>query len=271
MNANPSEIRLVVFDWAGTTVDHGCFAPVAPVVGAFAARGVEVTVAEARGPMGLHKKDHIRELLKMPTVADNWRSAVGRDWTEDDVEALFRAFIPLQMDVIDRHCELVPGLLETVAELKRRNVKIGATTGYFRASAERVVAAAAMQGYRPDVALNPEDVPAGRPAPWMVFRIMRETGVYPPAAVVKIGDTVPDIEEGRNAGAWAIGVTHTGSEVGLTAADWARLPAADKQTRADAAKRKLLAAGAHAAIDSVASVPKLLDRLAERLRAGEKP
>jgi phosphonoacetaldehyde hydrolase len=49
-------IRLVVFDWAGTVIDFGCCAPVAAFRDAFAKLGVPVSVAEARAPMGLHKK-----------------------------------------------------------------------------------------------------------------------------------------------------------------------------------------------------------------------
>ncbi len=67
MPANPDTIRLVVFDWAGTTVDHGSFAPVTPFVEALARHGVRVTTAEARGPMGLHKRDHLVALFRLPS------------------------------------------------------------------------------------------------------------------------------------------------------------------------------------------------------------
>jgi phosphonoacetaldehyde hydrolase len=256
-------VKLVIFDWAGTTVDHGCFAPLAAFVGAFAAHGVEVTAGEARAPMGLHKKDHLRALLQLPEVAARWRQAHGRDWTEDDVASLFRRFVPLQLEVIDRHSRLVPGLLPCVAELRRRGIKIGATTGYFREAAQRVYDAARAQGYVPDVCLCAEDVPAGRPAPWMAFRIMEQLNVYPPAAVVKVGDTVPDIAEGLNAGAWSVGVVATGSEVGCTDHEYAALPAAVRDAKKAAARQKLRAAGAHHVIDSVADLPALLDTLAE--------
>jgi phosphonoacetaldehyde hydrolase len=89
--------------------------------------------------------------------------------------------------------------------------------------------------------------------------------------VVKVGDTVPDIEEGRNAGAWSVGVTHTGSEVGCTAEEFAALPDAERRERVAAAGQKLRAAGAHAIIDSVADVPALLDELTARLARGERP
>lgn len=266
-----AEIKLVVFDWAGTTIDHGSFAPVASFVEAFRAHGVAVTPAEARGPMGLHKKDHVREVLRMPVVAERWRSAHGSDWTEPDVETIYQTFVPLQMEVLDRHSTLMPGLLATVDELKRRGIKTGGTTGYFRASAEAVALAARRQGYAPDATVCPDDVSQGRPAPWMIFHIMQATGVYPPTAVLKIGDTVPDIEEGRNAGCWSVGVTRTGSEAGLTEAEWDALDKAERRAKTEPVAAKLKAAGAHAVIPSVAELPDLIDELNSLMRRGEKP
>ena len=78
-------------------MDHGSCAPVAPFVAAFARHGVEVSPAEARGPMGLPKKDHVRELFRLPAVAARWRAAHARDWGEEDVESVYRAVVPLQM------------------------------------------------------------------------------------------------------------------------------------------------------------------------------
>ena len=59
------ELKAVILDWAGTTVDFGCFAPAGVFVEVFKRKGVEITMDEARGPMGLHKKDHIRTVAKM--------------------------------------------------------------------------------------------------------------------------------------------------------------------------------------------------------------
>src|SRR5947209_327508 len=125
-------IRLVVLDWAGTTVDHGSCAPVAPFVAAFARSGVEVSPAEARGPMGLHKRDHVRALFRLPAVAARWYTAHGRDWTEADVERVYEAFIPIQMEVLPAYAEPITGVPAAVEELRRRGVKVGGTTGYFR-------------------------------------------------------------------------------------------------------------------------------------------
>ena len=254
-------IRLVVFDWAGTTIDFGCVAPAGAFVAAFAGRGVAVTVAEARGPMGLHKKDHIRAMLRDPAVAGKWRTAVGRDWAESDVEELYRTVTPLQVEAARRHSDLIPGVTDCVAVLRARGIRVAATTGYFRAAAAVVTEAARRQGYVPDFAICADDVPAGRPAPWMIFRCMEALGVYPPAAVAKVGDTVIDIEDGRNAGCWSIGVVDSGSEMGLTAAEFAALPDAERATRREGVRQRLRAAGAHAVVDDLSQLPGLLTTL----------
>jgi phosphonoacetaldehyde hydrolase len=271
MANNQTSIRLVVLDWAGTAVDHGSFAPVVPFMEAFARFRVAISQSEARGPMGLPKRDHIAALLRQPAVAERWRTIHGRDGTDADVDELYAAFVPLQLEVIDRHAEPVSGLLDAMAELRRRGVKVGGTTGYFREAADRAASAARRQGYAPDATLCPDDVRAGRPAPWMIFRLMELLDVCPPAAVVKVGDTVPDVDEGRNAGVWTVGVTHTGSEVGCTAAELAALLDHERTERIETARRKMLGAGAHHVIPSVADVPALIDDLNRRLARGERP
>jgi phosphonoacetaldehyde hydrolase len=264
-------IRLVVFDWAGTTVDHGCFAPVAAFVQAFAQQGVLVTTDQARAPMGLHKRDHIQAMLRMPEVARRWHAVHGRESSDQDLERLYQHFIPLQLEVIAGHSRLVPGLLDCVSELRAREIAIGATTGYFRQAAERVYAEARAQGYVPDHCLCAEDVPQGRPAPWMIYRIMEARGVYPPSQVVKVGDTVPDIEEGRNAGVWSIGVTRTSNEVGCSEEEFAALSPTVRRTKLADAQKKLENAGAHVVIESLAELPALVQSLEARLERGDRP
>ena len=58
-----NRITAVILDWAGTTVDFGSFAPTQIFVEAFRrAFDVEITLAEARVPMGLGKWQHIEAL-----------------------------------------------------------------------------------------------------------------------------------------------------------------------------------------------------------------
>ncbi len=271
MLCHAAKIRLVIFDWAGTTVDHGSQAPLMPFVRAFARRGVEITLEEARRPMGLNKKDHIRALLQLPNVSRRWRERHENEAAESDIDDLYHHFMQLQLDVIDDFTRLVPELLDVVAVLRSRGVAIGASTGFFRAAAERVYRAAAAQGYSPDHCICTEEVPAGRPAPWMVFRIMEALGHFPPSVVVKVGDTIPDIGEGLAAGAWSVGVLRSSSLVGCTEEEWNALPRAEQVGRLTNCREQLLAAGAHAVVETLAELPAVLDDLNARLERGEKP
>ena len=69
MTDTTGRIRAVLFDWAGTTVDHGSRAPVEVVVEVFRRAGVAVTDAEARAPMGRAKREHLDAVLSTPRVA----------------------------------------------------------------------------------------------------------------------------------------------------------------------------------------------------------
>jgi phosphonoacetaldehyde hydrolase len=265
------EIKLLVFDWAGTTIDYGCVAPAGAFVATFAARGVTVTLAEARAPMGLHKKDHIRAMLRDPGVAARWKLATGGDWAESDVETLYRDVTPRQVEAAKRYGMLVPGVTDCVALLRSRGIKIAATTGYFHAAAAVVAEAAASQGYVPDFNICADDVPAGRPAPWMIFRCMEALNVYPPAAVVKVGDTVIDIEDGCNAGCWSVGVIDSSNEMGLRADEFAALSEPERDAHREAVAARYTAAGAHATLDTLAELPALIDEFDARLARGDRP
>ena len=267
----PNEIRLVALDWAGTIIDYGCLAPFGAFVEVFRADGVEVTPAEARAPMGLHKKDHIREMLRQPALAEKWRVAHGNDWAEADVERMYAAVTPAQLLAVDAHADLIPGAADAVNEARRRGVMVGGTTGYFVAAAEGCYAAAERQGLTLDAKICADEVPAGRPAPWMIFRLMEQTGVYPPSAVLKLGDTPADVAEGLSAGVWSCAVVDTGNEVGLTAAEFAALEPAEREARRVAARERLTAAGAHAIIDDITGLTGLIDEINRRIRSGGRP
>jgi phosphonoacetaldehyde hydrolase len=115
------------------------------------------------------------------------------------------------------------------------------------------------------------DVPAGRPAPWMCYLNAINLRVYPMEAMVKIGDTVSDIQEGRNAGMWTIGVTKTGNELGLTEVEVAALAPADLRARLEAIGDRLRAAGAHYVAESIQECPEIVDIINDRLVRGERP
>ncbi len=253
-------VTAVIFDWAGTTVDHGSLAPVRTLQKLFAARGIQVTEEEARRDMGVHKKDHIRAIL---------RAKSGGPPDETTVEEFFTEFIPMQMDCLARYSAVIPGVPETAARLRAQGIRIGSTTGYTRPMLDLLLATAGTQGYVPDCALCPDDTAAGRPWPWMCYLNAIHLKAYPMHTMVKIGDTVSDIQEGLNAGMWTVGIARTGNMIGLTAEDFAALPATEQAARLAAAHRNLSEAGAHYAIDSVTDLD--LAPIESRLARGEHP
>lgn len=260
-----------VFDWAGTTIDYGCQAPAAVFREAFAAFGVDVSDSEAREPMGRPKRDHIRALGAMPSVAARWRARRGRDFGESDVDAVYDRFLPRQIEVAGSYADVIPGVAEAVAGLRAMGIRIGATTGYTRDIMAACFGRAAAQGYAPDVTVCAGECPHGRPAPDLLWRAMMELGTYPPTAVVKVGDTVADIEEGVNAGTWTVGCALTGSEMGLSLAEVQGLTPAERSIRRDRAAVKLESAGAHFVIDGVADLPDIVNAINDLLEAGERP
>jgi len=264
-------LQAVVFDWAGTTIDFGSLAPVGALQDLFARRGFPITEEEARQDMGLLKKDHIRSILHLPCVAAAWQQKNRHLPSEADIESLYAEFIPAQLDTLIDYSCLIPGVREVAEEIQRRDLKIGTTTGYTRAMLNLLVTEAARQRYLPNANLCPEDVAAGRPHPFMILRLAATLGIWPLAAIVKVGDTVADIQEGLNAGAWSVGVATTGNMIGLSEATWNALPPSQQDVRAKAAREALLNAGAHYVVDRAADVIGVLDEVNGRLRQGERP
>ena len=264
-------LKAVILDWAGTVVDYGSCAPAGVLVEVFARHGVPITMEQARAPMGSEKRAHIAAIAAMPEVAEAWQRTHSRTCTDEDIDATYREFVPLQIESLPRFADLIPGTIEAVAEFRKRGLKVGTTTGY-NAEMMRVLAAeAARRGFEPDSIVSSDMVPEGRPAPWMALKAAALMRVYPMSAIVKIGDTIPDIHEGLNAGMWTIAVAATGNELGLSQAEAEALPAKEREHRLARARQRLHAAGAHYVVDGIADVPPILDRIETRLAQGERP
>ena len=136
-------LKAVVFDWAGTMVDFGSRAPMGVFVEAFARFGVRIGVAEARGPMGRPKRDHVAALMAMPRIAAAWTERHGHGPGEADIDAVYEVFVPMNVAVAADYAEVIPGAIDTVRELRRRGLKIGSTTGYTREIMAKVLPRAA--------------------------------------------------------------------------------------------------------------------------------
>jgi phosphonoacetaldehyde hydrolase len=265
------EIKAIILDWAGTTVDFGSLAPVVALERVFEANGVLVTAAEVREYMGMLKKDQIRAVCAGERVANAWASAHGAPPAETDVERMFNEFVPQQSAILAEFSAPIPGVPETVEAWRSAGLRIGSSTGYTRPLLDIVMPVAAAQGYAPDTSVTPDECGGGRPKPFMCYQNAILLGVYPLWHCVKIGDTPSDIGEGLNSGMWTIGITATGNEVGLSQADWEALDGEDRCRREREAAARLTGAGAHFTAPSLAACGEILEEIERRLVAGEKP
>lgn len=268
---NKNKIVLVVFDLAGTVVDHGSRAPAGAFCELFRRRGIVATEAEARVPMGMHKRDHIAEMLGMPAIAAQWREKHGRDSNLQDLDSLFQEFLPLQLDALPQFADAIPGAADVIARLKSRGVKTAATTGYNREMTAFLVRALASQGLAFDFTCCAAEVPAGRPRPWMVHRSMEALDAFPPRRVVNIGDTITDIRTGVNAGVWSVGVTMTGNMLGMSREQADSLIAEEAGLLHETARQSMQDAGADMVVDSVASLPHAIERIERELAKDMHP
>lgn len=270
-NSSFVPLRAVIFDWAGTVCDFGSLAPVLALQKLFAAAGVPISMEQARGPMGRAKRDHIADVLLLPEVSARWLAAYGHRPDEADIDHLYAQFLPVQLAELRTRADLIPGVLPMTAELRKRGILIGSTTGYTRELMAELAPRAAQLGYAPDAMVTVSDVPAGRPAPWMALRCAEQLGAWPLSAVVKVGDTVADIKEGLHAGMWTVGFARCGNEVGLDEASLAALPQKQQQLLCDAARSRLRHAGAHFVVDGPAELLGALETLHLRRRRGDRP
>jgi phosphonoacetaldehyde hydrolase len=273
MRDDPSKpvIQAVFLDWAGTVVDHGSIAPVKALEDVFLGAGVHLSHAAIRRYMGLAKKDHVRALIMEPGVTDSWLRTHGKAPSEEDVERLYAQFEPQMMEVIGNYAQVIAGAPEIAAQLRARGIRLAGTTGYTRPMLEAVEKLAAEQGYATDASAAPEDVGAGRPFPWMCYKLAIDLRVFPLSSCVKVGDTESDMLEGRNAGMWTIGVTRSGNGSGLTEQEWAALSFAKKSSMEETLAGELMQAGAHYTAESVAYIQPILAEIEGRILRGERP
>ena len=82
--------------------------------------------------MGLPKIQHIRELLTMPEVNEQFTARYQRDWTEEDVVELNRLFEKYLFASLKEYTDPIPGVIPTLEKLRAEGLKIGSTTGYTR-------------------------------------------------------------------------------------------------------------------------------------------
>ncbi|XP_062518396.1 phosphonoacetaldehyde hydrolase-like isoform X2 [Corticium candelabrum] len=266
------KVKAVILDWAGTVLDCGVYSPAVVFIDVFKHEGVPITMEEARGPMGAHKKVHIRKITQIDSVRDRWREKFGRYPDESDVERMFNNFVPLQLACLSAYSKMIPGAVETANYLQKgMGLKIGSTTGFTTAMVQVLKEDAEKEGYVPDCYVAADEVPQARPYPYMVWLNAIRLDVNPVEAIVKVDDTVDGIREGTSAGCWAVGLAETGNYVALNEEEIAALSEEEYERKLGRSYNILADAGAHYVINSITDLPPVIDDINRRLASGEKP
>ncbi len=267
------KVQGLVLDWSGTLADAYVIAPAVVFVEVFKRQGVEVSMLEARGPMGLRKDLHIKAMTQNPEIRERWKAVKGSYPDQGDVDRMFEDFVPLQLEVLHNHTALLPGALEACKTLQAQGIKIGVSTGFTRPMVEILQAAAEKQGLVLDASVAGDDVIHGaRPKPFMVYRNLDLMDISPIQSVVKVDDTASGIGEALEAGCWGVGVTRYSNYMDVdTLEQGAALSDAEIQRRMAHTADILRKTGAHYVIESIATLPDVIADINKRLARGEKP
>jgi phosphonatase-like hydrolase len=198
-------LRLVVFDMAGTTVDdpgvvNRCFRET------LAAHGLAAEPEAVDAVMGLPKPEAFRALVARHPDGHALADRLG---------AMHSAFVTRMVThyQTDPAVREVPGVGAMFGRLRRAGIKVGIDTGFSREIADAIFerlgwkVGAGADGLI-DASVTSDEVEHGRPAPDMIFALMKSLGVTDARAVAKVGDAPADLDEGMAARCrWVVGVT----------------------------------------------------------------
>ncbi len=268
------KVRGAVLDWSGTVADAYVIAPAVVFVEVFKQHGVEISMSEARGPMGLRKDLHIKALTEMPVIRDRWREAHGSDPDQSDVDAMFEDFVPMQVACLPDYAALLPGVVDMADTLQNDyGIKIGMSTGFTRPMVDVLLEHANRQGFHPDCTVAGDDVVHGaRPRPFMVYRNLDLLDIHPIQSVVKVDDTTSGVGEGLEAGCWAVGIARYSNYMDINTLEEAGTLSDDEIERRVQHTRDLLwSVGSHYVIDEPSELVGVIDDINLRLARGERP
>jgi phosphonatase-like hydrolase len=183
------EIKLAVFDMAGTTVNEDNVV-YKTVKKALAKSGVEVTLDTVlEFGAGKEKFKAISDILE-----ETQTNGV-------DAKAVFEDFKVLLKEAYE-HLEVTSydGVEELFGVLRAHGVKVVLNTGYDRKTAQSLLDKLGWAiGLQIDGLITADDVEKGRPSSEMIDKAMEMFRITDSEQVLKAGDSVIDIEEGKNA------------------------------------------------------------------------
>jgi phosphonatase-like hydrolase len=191
-------LKMIVFDMAGTTVDEQNVV-YKTLHRAISEAGFELSLDDVlRQGAGKEKMQAIFDILQ------------DKHLEKSELQVIYNKFL-LLLDEAYQHLEVVPqpGAVEIFYYLKAQNIKVVLNTGYNQQTADQLLAKLNWKvGVEIDGLITASQVRANRPQPDMILLAMEQMGITNCEEVAKVGDSIIDIEEGKNAGcALSIGIT----------------------------------------------------------------
>jgi phosphonatase-like hydrolase len=204
-----SNIQLVVFDIAGTTVsDNGQVADA--FIAAFRTADVELPVDEVKKVMGFRKIDAVRQLLDK--FSPSLPAGAAREALITEIHDRFiRGMISFYQQ--DPDLRPLPHAEEIFSQLHKKGIKIALNTGFTRAITDAILQRLHWDngaGFVDSVICS-DEVAQGRPSPDMINHLISTLHIPSASNVLKVGDTEVDVEEGRNAGCGMVVSVTTGA------------------------------------------------------------
>ena len=266
-------VKGLVLDWSGTTADAYVLAPAVVFVEVFSKQNVEISMTEARGPMGLRKDLHIKALTEVPEIKERWKGVHGKYPDQSDVDRMFEDFVPMQLDCLRKYTTLLPHVAELTQKFQKEGIRIGSSTGFVRSMVDILEEDANKQGYTPDASVAGDEVVNGaRPKPFMVYRNLDLMDVHPIQSVVKVDDTISGVGEALEAGCWGVGIARYSNYMDINSLEEAEsIPEQEVQRRLANTREILQKAGAHYVIDTFDELPQVVEDVNQRLSRGERP
>jgi phosphonatase-like hydrolase len=189
--------ELVVTDFAGTTMKEEGTVLVAYRL-ALTEFDIPFTEDDLAARRGASKRAVFQELAGRVRSPDEVDAVAGR------ALAAFEA--ALQREYENGPVREIEGAGDAIATLRAAGVKVALTSGFERGVVDLLVRRLGW-GSHFDLVLASDDAPAGRPAPYLIYRSMVDLHVHDVAQVAVVGDTPLDLQAASNARAgWVIGV-----------------------------------------------------------------
>ncbi len=192
-------IKMVVFDMAGTTVDEDnvVYKTLRKVINA---AGFNFTLEQVLAlGAGKEKLMAVKDILASANAVDEVQASVIHAGFTKELETAYNSF----------ELKPQPGAEALFSSLKERGILVVLNTGYSRAIAVSILQKLGWKVWEQiDAIITASDVHRNRPYPDMILLAMQQFGITDAKVVVKVGDSIIDIEEGRNAGCGlSIGIT----------------------------------------------------------------